>query len=294
MAYLGTEKLRSLIKDEKVIEPMPDDKRIAARVKSGAYELSLGNEVFRTDSKDRKKELLKTDKEMVTINPGQFALLLTEEQVHIPLHKIAFISIKAGIKLRGLVNVSGFHVDPGFRGNLVFSVYNAGATPISLEKGEPYFLIWFAELLLADNEKTIYDGEHKNQSSIPLKYIDPLLMVELASPNVLLEKINKNFDILDGKATTRDYILRTGMGILIVIGLKLLLEWGVYEKGRSDGYDRKKQEITADTTLNNILREQKKLLIEVDSLKRDRNGLAAERDKLLQTTPQKGNGNENQ
>jgi hypothetical protein len=119
-------------------------------------------------------------------------------------------------------------------------------------------------------------------------------MVELASPNVLLEKINKNFDILDGKATTRDYILRTGIGILIVIGLKLLLEWGVYEKGRSDGYDRKQQEIAADTTLNNILREQKRLLIEVDSLKRDRDQLAAERDKLLQTRPQKRNGNENQ
>ncbi len=63
MAYLGTEKLKSLIKDEKVIEPMPSDERIAVRVKSGAYELSLGSEVFRTDSKDKKKEILKTDKE---------------------------------------------------------------------------------------------------------------------------------------------------------------------------------------------------------------------------------------
>lgn len=294
MAYLGTEKLKSLIKDENVIEPMPSVEKIAVRVKSGAYELSLGNEVFRTDSKDKKKEILKTDKEMITINPGQFALLLTEEQVNIPVNKIAFISIKAGIKLRGLINVSGFHVDPGFKGNLVFSVYNAGSSPISLEKGEPYFLIWFAELLLANSEATTYNGEHKNQDSIPTKYIDSLLMAELASPNVLLEKINKNYDTLEGKATTRDYIFRTGIGILIVIGLKLLLEWGVYERGRSDGYESKQQEITADTTLNNILREQKALLIEVDSLRRDLDRLASEREKLLQTPPQKGNGNEKQ
>jgi dCTP deaminase len=216
-------------------------------------------------------------------------LLLTEERVNIPLHKIAFISIKASIKLRGLINVSGFHVDPGFKGNLVFSVYNAGVTPISLEKSDPYFLIWFADLQLADNETTTYDGEHKNQSSILLKYVDPLLMAELASPNVLLEKINRNFDILDGKARTWDYILKTGMGIVIVVGLKLLLDWSVYEKGRSDGYERKQREIVADTTLSNILREQKALLIEVDSLKSDRDRLAAERERLLQPPPQKRN-----
>lgn len=293
MAYLGTEKLKELIKTEKVIDPMPDDDKIAVRVKSGAYELSLGDEVFRTDSKDRKKEILK-NKEQVTINPGQFALLLTEERVKVPIDKIAFISIKAGIKLRGLVNVSGFHVDPGFNGNLVFSVYNAGSGPITMERGEPYFLIWFSELLLAANEKTTYNGEHKNQSGIPPKYIDALLMEELASPNVLLEKINSNYKNLeakaatsykelDGKATLRDYIFKTGLGILIVIGLKLLLDWGIYERGHSAGYDQKQQEIQADTTLNGILRKQKALLIEIDSLEK-------QRDRLKQPPTKKGKG----
>lgn len=293
MAYLGTEKVKELIKAQRVIDPMPDNEKIDARVKSGAYELSLGNEVFRTDSKDRKKEILKNDKEQITINPGQFALLLTEERVKVPINKIAFISIKASIKLRGLINVSGFHVDPGFNGNLVFSVYNAGSSPITMEKGEPYFLIWFAELQLADHENTTYNGEHKNQSGIPARYIDALLMSELASPNVLLEKINSNYreleakaatnhKELDGKATLRDYIFKTGLGILIVIGLKLLLEWGAYEKGRADGYARKQEEIKADTTLNGILRKQKALLIEIEILKR-------EKEKAQQSLP-KGKG----
>jgi dCTP deaminase len=298
MAYLGTEKLKNLIKDEKVIEPMPSDDKIAVRVKSGAYELSLGDEVFRTDSKDRKKEILKNDKDQITINPGQFALLLTEERVKIPINKIAFISIKAGVKLRGLINVSGFHVDPGFYGNLVFSVYNAGSGPITLEKGEPYFLIWFAELLLEEHETTTYNGEHKNQAGIPAKYIDALLMAELASPNVLLEKINSNYKDLEAKAATnyrdlesksthRDYIFRTGLGIIIVIALKLLLDWGlqwgVYDKGHSDGYAKKEHEIQADSILNNILHKQKTLLIEIDSLKK-------ERAKALLPTPKKGKG----
>ncbi len=48
--------------------------------------------------------------------------------------------------------MSGFHADPGFKGHLVFSVYNAGSSPISLERGQPYFLIWFAQLELSENE----------------------------------------------------------------------------------------------------------------------------------------------
>ncbi|PYQ63310.1 MAG: deoxycytidine triphosphate deaminase, partial [Acidobacteria bacterium] len=81
-----------------------------------------------------------------TVPPGQFAFLLTEEIVAVPADAIAFISIRAKIKFRGLVNVSGFHVDPGYSGQLTFSVFNAGPTPIHLKRGQPIFLIWYASL----------------------------------------------------------------------------------------------------------------------------------------------------
>jgi dCTP deaminase len=264
MAYLGTERLKKLIANKQVIQPTPD----FSRVKNGAYELSLGNEVFRTDSKDKKKEILKIDKEQVTINPGQFALLLTEETVNIPLDKIAFISIKAGIKLRGLINVSGFHVDPGFKGKLLFSVYNAGTSPISMEKGEPYFLIWFAELDLKKGEKDSYNGEHKNQNSIAPKYIDALTSGELASPNVLLEKINDNYKILDSKATTREYIIKTGIAIVIVVAIKFVIDWFMYGTGVNHGYKIKSEQIVIDSTINNLMREKIALTKEIDSLKK--------------------------
>jgi dCTP deaminase len=81
-----------------------------------------------------------------TIPPGQFAFLLTEEIVTVPADALAFISIRAKNKFRGLVNVSGFHVDPGFHGQLTFSVFNAGPAPIHLKRGQPIFLIWYASL----------------------------------------------------------------------------------------------------------------------------------------------------
>ena len=283
MAYLGTEKLKELIKAKKVIEPDLN------RVVCGAYELSLGCEVFTTDSKDKKKEFLIQPKQQVTINPGQFALLLSHEVVNIPIDKIAFISIKARIKLRGLVNVSGFHVDPGFKGNLVFSVYNAGSGPISLLKEEPCFLIWFADLELTENEATSYDKEsheHKNQNTIPAIYIDALLAGELASPNILNEKIKSNHNTLDNSiklidetlkgritAVERDqkamnYIAVTAVGLMVAIIIKFIFDFAVFNTGLTKGTELKQKETTADSIINQRLIEKKILLIEIDNLQK--------------------------
>ena len=45
-----------------------------------------------------------------------------------------------------MVNVSGFHVDPGYCGQLTFAVFNAGPVPVHLRRGQPTFLIWYASL----------------------------------------------------------------------------------------------------------------------------------------------------
>lgn len=92
------------------------------------------------------------------------------------------------------MNVSGFHVDPGFHDHLLFSVYNAGPSVISLDYGEPYFPIWFAQLdeELSDDEAYNKDNEHFGKlSHIPTKYLEVLKRGELASPNVLLERMTR-------------------------------------------------------------------------------------------------------
>ncbi len=64
----------------------------------------------------------------IVIPAGQFGLLVTREAVRIPANVIAFISIRAGIKFQGLVNVSGFHGAPGYMANssLPFLTLEAG------------------------------------------------------------------------------------------------------------------------------------------------------------------------
>lgn len=120
-------------------------------VDCNALTLRVGPEVYvtpgleKTAPNSHTKELLRP-RGPTTVPPGQFAFLLTEEKVTIPAEAMGFISIKATYKLKGLVNVSGFHVDPGWSGRLIFTVFNVGPATIHLERGLPVFLLWIADL----------------------------------------------------------------------------------------------------------------------------------------------------
>lgn len=122
-----------------------------ASIDGAAYRLSVGHAVYVSPTSESRDADFTTIRrlaagEAFTIPPGQFAFLTTTEVVRIPDDAIALISMRATIKWRGLVNVSGFHADPGFCGRLTFAVFNAGPTIIHLKQGEPWFLIWFADL----------------------------------------------------------------------------------------------------------------------------------------------------
>ncbi|WP_342084853.1 dCTP deaminase domain-containing protein [Dyadobacter sp. OTU695] len=241
MSFLGVSDLLRIQEESQVIAPFN-----SKRVKNGAYELSLGSEAFLTDSKDGKIQILKEDtNRQIDINPGQFALLLTAEKVNVPVDKIAFISIKAGEKLKGLVNVSGFHVDPGFHDNLVFSVYNAGPSTIVLNTGDPYFPIWFADLTSDSNANQGYgkSNEHFDKlSHIPSKYIEVLKRGELTSPKALFDRIMEVESDLtqkivksDEKIDRNEWLYKIIIGLVLTIFVKIIWDWAEYDRGYNDG-----------------------------------------------------------
>lgn len=166
----------------------------AKRVKHAAYEMGLGGEAFVTGEKAR--EIIADGGEVV-IPPGQFAVLITEESITVPPDAIAFISMKSANKFRGLINVSGFHVDPGFSGRLVFSVFNAGVQNIHLSKGIPLFMIWFASL---DREtEDAYKGAHNGQMRIP-----DSIVTDIAAKHLTPSALQKELD--DAKQAFRQEI----------------------------------------------------------------------------------------
>jgi dCTP deaminase len=167
------------------------------QIDCAAYTLRMGREIYITPDyqvsrlSGHTKQTL-AERQHFIIPPGQFAFLLTEEKILVPQHVLGFISLRATMKFRGLINVSGFHVDPGFRGHLIYAVYNAGPPYIHLERGESLFLIWFADLDRTDSRYT-----RDRQDRPPITNISPALIGNVPGEILTLQSLSRKLDDLE-------------------------------------------------------------------------------------------------
>jgi dCTP deaminase len=182
-----------------------------ARVDCAAYTMRIGDEAFVSpEGRDtRKSGLLHRleHKAPIVIPPGQFAYLTTREFITLPQDFLGFINMKSGLKNSGLVNVSGFHVDPGYSGKLLFAVFNAGPQTITVRCDQDAFLIWFARL----------DGatEKYARTKVGFREIDTTLMALIPAETASLNSLNTRLDQLDRRIS---YVL----GILTLVGAVVL------------------------------------------------------------------------
>lgn len=196
------------------------------RIDHASYRLRVGPEVYvsptgEPDDPRNKPKTKLAEGQGFTIPAGQFGFVLTEETVRVPVEAIAFISIRAGYKFRGLVNVSGFHVDPNYEGRLIFSVFNAGPGPVHLSRGEPCFLIWYSDL-----DRPSQVEKRKGYDSIPSELTGPIAG-GLQSFAGLLAKINDNEKRMGDRVSSveRDqavlkWAMALAVGALITLGLR--------------------------------------------------------------------------
>ena len=219
--FWGGERLKDELRSGSLISDY-DDKRMDR----ASYRLRVGPEVYVSptgepdDPRNKPKTLL--DPSMgFTIPAGQFGFILTEETVRVPMEAIAFISMRAGYKFRGLVNVSGFHVDPNYEGRLVFAVFNAGPGPVHLSRGEDCFLIWYADL-----DRPAKVEKRTGYSTLPSELTGPIAG-GIQSFAGLLSKINETDKKLSERIVTVEreqavlkWALALAVGALITLGLR--------------------------------------------------------------------------
>ena len=163
------------------------------KIDCASYTLSIGREVYVSPDGEREfNKVVKLNRdETFEIPSGQFAYILTDEIISIPRNVLAFINTKSKLKLRGLVNISGFHVDPGYHGRIIFSLYNAGPSGILLKQGDSFGLIWFCN---TDNETKDFYKKTDGFNSIGAE-----LVTQVPGSNLTLEVLNKKIAQLETK-----------------------------------------------------------------------------------------------
>jgi dCTP deaminase len=208
------------------------------RLEEAKYIMSVGEEVYISSSESDKTIILLKENEAFQLGPGQFAYILTHETVRIPLDAIGFISINARVKFAGLVNISGFHVDPGYHGRLLFSVFNAGPSSIHLRRGQPIFPLWIASLDAPTRKASFKRGYER---------IDPNLITAVSGNYTTAFELgevirtlrnefeNAKVDIGSLKATRNHFLVLIAVGTFLLgsiatAGLKLTIDWIRYGK----------------------------------------------------------------
>lgn len=150
-----------------------------------SYDLCVGDEVYLSEEGVPKH--LGPDCPYVVLPPGQFALVKTFERIRIPRDLIGMISIRSKFKFQGLINISGFHVDPTYEGNLIFAVQNVGPNEIRLRYRDPAFMIMLAKL----TRELKGPGRSSGYDRIQLDH-----MAQLGGGSVTLSKLQGEMDKL--------------------------------------------------------------------------------------------------
>jgi dCTP deaminase len=183
------------------------------QAKYASYDLRLGDEVYISGEDYPRK--LSYDWPFVSIPRGQFALLITREYITMPDNYMGLISIRLGKKLQGLMNVSGFHVDPGFDGKLVFSVFNAGPADVQLRYEDPTFMIFFYKL---SKQAKSYEGERDKQEHLPLPVV-----TSLKGTSASLSDVDQRVQKLETTGKVYWALLIALVGALIALFVKGLI-----------------------------------------------------------------------
>ena len=187
------------------IDKKRNDQFYEGSFKKWKHHLHLGREVY-ISTDDLPKHLKKG--EYFVIKPGDFVLLLTSEVIRLPDDVMGFISMRFDYKQKGLINVSGFHVDPGYHGKLIFSAFNAGPRDIVLHENEGVFMIFFQKIpqSSSSNSSDTLDSQKNDKpefEKIPSDMIESIRgkSITLSSNATRLEKLEFYVKVLGGITT---------------------------------------------------------------------------------------------
>ena len=133
------------------------DKEISTAIRTG--ELKITPRGFRVNPAGVD---LRIDRD-ITLQPKQQSLVASIETVELSESFVGFLHLRSSLAREGLF-ASLALVDPGFRGQLTVSLYNAGDSAVNLAHGERF--IQLSIIRLGKPAINKYSGRYQNSSGV--------------------------------------------------------------------------------------------------------------------------------
>lgn len=119
----------------------------AASVAGLKYDFRLGDRILLGGRRPISVQALpEIERQRLVLGPGELAFVLSEERVDLPKNVKAELSLKRKLSHYGILVLGGFCVDPGYRGRLLFAMYNFTSIDFPLMPGKKLIAAQFYEL----------------------------------------------------------------------------------------------------------------------------------------------------
>jgi dCTP deaminase len=138
------------------------------------------------------KEL--NENNMLEIQPGQYAGVISYEKLNLPKHIFGRIGSKRALSYEGLILLTGSMVDAGYQGHLLFGIYNASQKKAILYARKKICNIVF-EKLAEVPEKQAPQDPFLSQGNFPEAFIEKMINSEALGWMQISEKV-KEIEIL--------------------------------------------------------------------------------------------------
>jgi dCTP deaminase len=161
-----------MILSEKTIKELLDSKRLVIepfdekQIQPASVDLRISGEMLRLKGKEivfeREQEYERCNGDEVVIPAKTHALIRSLEYVELPNDVAAMTKLRSSLSRIGLILNNAGWVDPGFKGTLTLSVFNANDCPLRIAKGTR-----FCQLILMrlDRESAGYAGKYSGQKT---------------------------------------------------------------------------------------------------------------------------------
>jgi deoxycytidine triphosphate deaminase len=152
MGVITKEEILRRIKDENLIRNPNRDDSGNILIESSSYDLCVGTIVWKDGStKDTKTihldpTIANGPQLHTTLHPGQMLLVVTKEDIKMPVDLSATVFSRNKIARDGILALNAGHVDPGYEGPIIIRLINLRAIPYTLYLGAPIYTIVFQKL----------------------------------------------------------------------------------------------------------------------------------------------------
>jgi deoxycytidine triphosphate deaminase len=148
-------------------------------------------------------------REPMELQPGAYGGVVSMECFDLPGNISARIGSKRALSYEGVILLTGSTVDPGYRGHLLFGIYNASQRKVIIRSGRKLCNVVF-EKLSAEPEKLVPSDPNLASGSFPDAFLDRMANMDVLPWMQISERVKQietiTKDIIDLKSRYEDVL----------------------------------------------------------------------------------------